>query len=262
MDLGLQGRSVLILASSKGLGKGIASAFCQEQARVMITSRDEENLRKAAAEIKAATNGEVNYHVCDITEPDQIAELIQKTVSLYGTIDVLVNNSGGPQAGSFDALNDDDWHFAFSLNLLSYVRAIRAVLPYMRKQNRGHIVNIASSSTKEPIDGLILSNTFRVGVLGLAKSLSRELAADNILINTVGPGRIATDRIAELDRKRSELLGVTSEEVRRQWESQIPVGRYGNVDELARMVVFLCSAANTYITGQCILVDGGLTKAL
>src|SRR5699024_8104731 len=160
-----------------------------------------------------------------------------KAAAANGTVDVLINNAGGPPAGTFDDFDDEEWQHAFELNLLSFVRAIREALPYMRKQGRGRIVNIASSAVKQPVDNLILSNTLRAGILGLAKSLSQELASDNILINTVGPGRIATDRVAQLDQINADKQNVSYEQVKSKTEQSIPIGRYGEPDEFANMTV-------------------------
>lgn len=262
MKLGLEGKTVLVLASSKGLGKAIAQEFAAEGARLMISSRNEAALKATTQELRDLTGTEIAYQVCDLTNAKQIQALVAETIRLYGTIDVLVNNAGGPPAGSFNVLGDKDWDYAFKLNLLSYVRAIREVLPHMRSNGTGKIVNIASYSMKQPIEGLILGNTMRTGIAGVAKTLSRELAPDNILINTVGPGRIGTDRVEELDRKRSAELEISYEEVRSLAEREIPLGRYGTPEEFAKLVIFLCSQANSYITGQVILVDGGLTAAL
>ncbi|WP_010532022.1 SDR family oxidoreductase [Lentibacillus jeotgali] len=263
MDLGLKDKSVIVLASSKGLGKATAHQFAAEGARVFLASRDEDALEKTAAEIRDGTgNPSVAYSVCDIKNVDSIKQLVDQAVSEHGLIDVLINNAGGPPAGTFDEVDDDAWQHAFELNLLSFVRAIREVLPYMREQGRGHILNFASSSIKQPIDGLILSNTFRAGITGLAKSLSQELAGDNILINTIGPGRIGTDRVDHLDSVQSDKLGIPIEEVKEEAERKIPIGRYGEPEELARIAVFLCSLANSYVTGQSLLVDGGMVKAL
>lgn len=258
MDLGLNGKSVLVLASSKGLGKAIAQEFAREGARVMITSRDEELLQAVVEE----ACGEVHAQVCDITKSTEIKALVEKTVTLYGTIDILVNNCGGPRGGNFDDLDDQAWHEAFDLTLLSYIRTIREVLPIMRKNGKGRIVNVASISIKQPIEGLLLSNTLRAGVNGLAKSLSQELAKDHILINTVGPGKFATDRVIEIDQQQADKKNISLEELQKSSQSTIPLGRYGQPNEFAKAVVFLASDANTYITGQSILVDGGLTKAL
>lgn len=262
MELGLTNKSVIVLASSKGLGKAIATQFAKEGARLMITSRNKVTLEQTAEEIKRETGAQVNTYVCDITDYDQIKGLVQKTVDLYGTVDVLVNNSGGPQGGNFDDLDDQKWIDAFQLTLLSYIRTIREVLPYMRNNKKGHIVNVASTSIKQPIDGLLLSNTFRTGITGLAKSLSQEFAEDNILINTVGPGKFSTDRVIEIDKLSAVRAGLSNEEFRTKSEKAIPIGRYGDPAEFAKTVVFLASEANTYITGQAILIDGGLTKAL
>lgn len=262
MNLGLEGKTALVLASSKGLGRAIAQELALEGAKLMISSRSEGALKAAAGEIRSLTGAEVAYQVCDLTEGEQIQALVEETATIYGSIDVLVNNAGGPPAGNFSVLVDEDWDYAFRLNLLSYIRAIREVLPHIRGNGQGKIVNIASYSVKQSIEGLILGNTMRTGIVGLAKTLSRELAADNILINTVGPGRIATDRVEHLDGKRSEELQMSYEEVRSLAEQDIPLGRYGTPQEFAKLVVFLCSQVNTYMTGQVILVDGGLTTAL
>src|SRR5699024_5359313 len=157
---------------------------------------------------------------------------------------------------------DDGWQHAFELTLLSYIRTIREALPYMREQGGGRIINFASSSIKQPLDNLILSNTFRTGVMGLSKSLALELGKDQILVNTVGPGRIATDRIQSLDQIRADKLGVNKEELMEKTARGIALGRYGEPEEFAKMIVFLGSESNTYITGQSFLVDGGLVRAL
>ncbi|ARI76407.1 SDR family oxidoreductase [Halobacillus mangrovi] len=263
MDLQLQDKSVIVLASSKGLGKAISTEFAKEGAKVLISSRSEEELEKAKAEIQEVSgNKYVEYQVCDVTKKDDLVQLVQKAIELHGTVDVLINNAGGPKAGTFDDFSDQDWQNAFELNLLSFTRAIREVLPSMRAKQSGRIVNIASSSIKQTLDNLILSNTFRSGIVGLSKSLSQELASDNILINTVGPGRIATDRVASLDEKRAAQLGLSPVELREKTEQSIPLGRYGEPEEFAKAVVFLASGANTYMTGQALVVDGGLVKAL
>lgn len=263
MDLHLTGKSVIVTASSKGLGKATALEFAKEGAVVMISSRNESELEKVVAEIKEeSSNDKVNYAVCDVTKPDDVKNLIENTVELHGKIDILINNSGGPPAGGFEEFSDEDWQNAFELNLLSYIRLVRGVIPHMRKVGEGRIINIASSSIKQTLDNLILSNTLRAGVLGLSKGLSQELAKDNILINTIGPGRIATDRVVELDEIRAEKEDVSYKDLLEETEKSIPIGRYGRPEEFAKVVVFLSSSANTYVTGQSLIVDGGLIKAL
>lgn len=263
MDLKLKGKAVIVAAASKGLGKATAMQFAKEGAHVMIASRKKEELIQTVELIKKESgNHQVSYSVCDITNPEDIDGLIKTTIAWTGRIDVLVNNSGGPPAGNFEDFSDKDWQNAFELNLLSYVRMIRSVLPYMKDREEGRIINIASSSIKQTLDDLILSNTFRAGVLGLAKGLSQELAKHNILINTIGPGRIETDRVVELNELRADKQGVSFDDVQQKSESTIPIGRHGQPEEFANAVVFLASGANTYITGQTLIVDGGLVKAL
>lgn len=260
MDLGLKDKAVLVMASSTGLGKAAALEFCQEGAKVMLFSHDEAKLKAAQADIKAQTGIEPAYTVGDSTVYEDIKKVVQATVRSFGSVYALVNNSGGPPAGSFDNFTDDAWQRAYELNLLSYIRAIREVLPYMRKAGEGRIVNYTSSSVKQVLDNLILSNTFRMGVMGLTKTLSQELGKDNILINVMGPGRIGTERIQYLDSVRAQKAGTSVETIYEDAIKTIPLGRYGKPEEYAKLTVFLCSMANTYITGQTMLVDGGLTK--
>ncbi|MED4017716.1 SDR family oxidoreductase [Sutcliffiella cohnii] len=261
MDLGLRDKAVLVLASSGGLGKAGAMEFAKEGAKVMLFSSSEEKLSNTADEIISKTgNKNVRYTVGNLTVASDIKRVVNNTIEEFGRVDVLVNNSGGPKPGNFDAFTDDDWQDAFDLTLMSFVRSIREVLPYMRKQGGGRIVNSTSSSVKQVIDNLLLSNTFRMGVVGLTKTLSQELGKDNILINVIGPGRISTDRTKQLDTIKAEKTGKTSEEIESASRSLIPLGRYGTPEEYAKLMVFLCSDANTYITGQTILADGGLVK--
>ena len=262
MDLELTGKVALVTAASKGLGRATATRLAAEGARVMISSRGEEQLAKTAAEITAATGTQVEYCPADVADAEGLARLLQETEQRLGGVDVLVNNAGGPPPGGFDALDDDTWHLAHELNLMSTVRLIRGVLPHMREQGWGRIVTIASSSIKQPIENLLLSNTYRVAILGLAKSLAIEFAPDGVLINTVGPGRIDTDRVAGLDAGRAAKGGISVEEVRAQTAKSIPLGRYGTPEEFANVAAFLVSGANTYLTGQAFLVDGGMVKAI
>lgn len=261
MDLGLKDKAVLVMASSAGLGKAAALAFCQEGANVMLFSRNEQELQEAQMEIKAATGLAPAYTVGDMTNYEDIKQVVKNTIAQFGPIFALVNNAGGPPAGTFDSFADEAWQKAYELNLLSYIRTIREVLPSMRQAGRGRIVNYTSSSVKQVLDNLILSNTFRMGVMGLSKTLSQELGKDNILVNVMGPGRIATARIQQLDEIRAQKANITIEEVVNTALKTIPLGRYGDPAEYAKLTVFLCSEANTYITGQTILVDGGMTKA-
>ncbi|CAM3577447.1 SDR family oxidoreductase [Cytobacillus oceanisediminis] len=261
MELNLAGKVALVVASSQGLGKAIASELAKEGTHVMLTSRNEDKLQQVKEELNSLGEGKISYFSCDITKPDEIQALLQKTNQELGKIDILVNNAGGPPGGTFEKFIDEDWQNAFELNLLSYVRLIRAALPDLKKEG-GRIINIASSSIKTPIPGLILSNTFRLGVVGLAKSLAEELAPYNILVNTVAPGRIATDRVAFLDQMKADNQGKTRDEIEEASKKSIPLGRYGNPEEFAKVVAFLASDASSFVTGTSLLVDGGMVKAI
>jgi 3-oxoacyl-[acyl-carrier protein] reductase len=261
MDLKLRGKTALVLASSQGLGKAIAASFVQEGVNVVLASRNEKKLLEVESELKGLDGGHVSIIQTDITDPSQIKQAVQHALDTYGQLDILVNNAGGPPAGSFEQITDDQWQQAFELNLLSYIRTIREALPHLKK-NGGKIINIASSSIKEPIPGLLLSNTFRTGIVGLTKTLASELAKDNILINTVAPGRIATDRVAFLDEVNAEKHGITKTEMEEKVKAGIPLGRYGEPEEFAKVVTFLVSDANSYMTGSSFLVDGGMVKSI
>lgn len=261
MELNLAGKTALIAASSQGLGFAIAEKLVKEGVNVMISGRDEEKLKQKSSELEAAGTGRVAYQQTDITRAEEVKRLVSKTIEAFGSLELLVNNAGGPPAGSFEDLADHDWQAAFELNLLSYVRLIREALPQLKKQG-GKILNIASSSIKEPIPGLILSNTFRTGIVGLSKTLASELAPYDILVNTIAPGRIATDRVKHLDQVNADRQGVDRQTVEQQVKAGIPLKRYGTPAEFANVAVFLLSDANTYMTGSAFLIDGGMVKSI
>lgn len=263
MELGLKGKRVVVLASSRGLGKATAEQFAKEGAHVLVSSRSLEQVEKTVVDIKAVSGNEFVFGtVCNVTDDEQLKQLFTYAQDTLGGVDILINNTGGPSPGGFEAVSLDAWEEAFHKNLFSYVKAIRHVLPGMRENQFGRIINIASSSTKEVIDGLVLSNTFRLGIVGMTKTLAREVAEANILVNTVGPGRIQTDRITELDEITATKQGISMEQARKDMELLIPAGRYGEPEEFAKMIVFLCSEANTFTTGQSLVIDGGMLKAL
>lgn len=261
MNDGLHGKNALIIASSQGLGKAIARKLAEQGVNVMISSREQEKLHNVKKELELTSKGRIEYKACNIKNKNEIQNLVAATISEFGSIDLLVNNAGGPPAGTFEEMSDEDWQHAFELNLLSYIRIMREVLPHMKK-NGGKIVNIASSSVKEPIPGLILSNTFRTGIVGLTKTLASEFAPYNILINTVAPGRFATDRLAFLEEIAAKKQGTTKKEVEETMKQTIPLGRYGEPEEFANYVSFLLSDTNSYMTGQTLLIDGGMLKSI
>ena len=227
----------------------------------MLFGKSEDKLKKASSKIFDLTQNQVQYTIGDITQKQDIENVVTRTKEVFGSVYALFNNTGGPPVGNFDTFDDQAWHNAFELTLLSYVRSIRAVLPVMRKAEVGRIVNNTSSSTKRVIDNLILSNTFRTGIMGMTKTLSRELGPENILLNIIGPGKIATERVNYLDSLIAEKESISLKEFQQKNAKTIPLGRYGSTEDIAKIVVFLCSEANSYITGQNILVDGGLVQA-
>lgn len=260
MDLQLQGQVALVMASSRGLGKATAQQLAAEGCHVMLTGRDPEALKATREQIAAQATGKIACCVADMTRPEAIKTLVAATRRELGPISILINNSGGPQGGDFDQLDDADWQTGFELTLLAYIRTIREVLPDMKQHGGGRIINITSSSIKQPIPGLLLSNAFRMGMLGLGKSLANELAADNILVHTVAPGRVATDRTIYLDQLKAEKTGATMEQIREDNLKMIPLKRYGKPEEFARVVTFLASPLCSYTTGSTTLVDGGMVK--
>ena len=263
MELGLAGKRAVVLAASRGLGYACARGLAAEGCAVVMASRSAERIEAAAQRIRAELRGAtVHAAVADVSRPGEAESLVAAAVARLGGLDILVHNAGGPPPGDFASVGLEQWAQAFELSLMSFVRVARAALPEMKKGRWGRIVAITSSSIKQPIPGLVLSNAFRPGVLGAAKTLSREVAKDGILVNVVAPGRIATERIAEVDQAVASKTGSTPEAVRQASLAQIPLGRLGQPDELARVVVFLCSEAASYVTGTALQVDGGMVASL
>lgn len=262
MNQSLEGQVALITAASKGLGFATALRLAEEGAQLAICSRDEMRIQEAVNIIQEKTGHVPLGMPVDVSNKEDVEKMVHKTIDYYGRIDMLMLNAGGPPAGNFMDLRDEDWEKAFATNVMSVVRIIREVVSYMRKQSGGRIVAIASSSVKVPIQGLVLSNVMRTGVAGLMKTLSMELGPDGILLNTLCPGRVATDRLIELDQGAAAKLEVPMEKVREQISKGIPLGRYGNPEEFAEAALFLLSPKNTYITGTTLMVDGGMVNAL
>ena len=257
MDLGLKGRVAIVGASSRGLGKACALELAREGATVVIWARGKDALHATADEIRAETGAEVLPIQVDLTQDVEIRHLADETLRRYSRIDVLVTNNGGPPAGYFDDFEDDDWLQAHEQTLMSAVRLIRAVLPAMRLQQWGRIINITSVSVKQPIDNLLMSNVYRPGVVALAKTLSQQVAADGITINNVAPGYTRTDRVEELAESEAEEADKSVEAILAEKASGYPMKRMGEPEELAALVAFLASERASYITGTTIQVDGG-----
>jgi 3-oxoacyl-[acyl-carrier protein] reductase len=262
MELGLAGKVAIVGGASRGLGKAVTAGLAGEGCRVSIAARGEEALRETAAEISAATGVDVLPVVCDMAKYDDIRRLVAATVERFGRLDIVVNNAGGPPFGSFEQHSEEAWQAAVNQNFLSVVRTIREALPHLRRQGGGRIINITSYAVKQPLDGLILSNSARLAVVGLAKTLSRELGPENILVNNVCPGPTLTGRMESLMRSRAEAQGKSYEEILAQENAQIPLGHMGAPEDVAALVVFLASGPARQITGATIQVDGGATAAV
>ncbi len=262
MDLNVKGKVFMVAAASKGLGYGIAEALAQDGATVCIGSRTKADIEQAAQALADQTGSEVMGSVFDARDKASIDAWTAEVVAKYGRIDGLVVNAGGPPAGKFDNFDDADWQAAFELTLMSTVRMIRAVLPTMRAQKSGAILTVTSSSIKEPIDIILLSNVLRSGVVSLVKSLSTDIISDGIRINNLVPGRMDTDRVESLDKTVAGRLGISYEESRANAEAKIPSGRYGTIQEFGKMGAFLLSDAASYITGTTVTVDGGAMKTV
>lgn len=262
LELQLKGKVALVTAASAGLGRASALALAQEGAQVAIVSRNQANIEAAAAEIREETGAAALPLVADVADPEAGARLVKAVLGELGRLDILVCNAGGPPPGDFLSVTEEAWLKAFDLTLMSVIRLVRAAVPAMEQAGGGRIVNIASSSVKQPIPGLVISNVYRPALAGLFKHLSAELAPRGILVNTVAPGRIATERVRSLDEAAAKRAGITPAEARQRSEAAIPLGRYGEPHEFGRVVAFLASGSNTYVTGQQILVDGGMIKAI
>jgi len=262
MDLGLRGRVAAVAAASEGIGKAIAHELAAEGAKVSICARREDRLRTSASEIRAATGGEVHASVADVSKEDDAVRFIAETAHHLGRLDVLVVNAGGPPSGTFETLDDASWDAAYDLTLKSAVHLIRASIPHMKARSWGRILAITSISVKQPIDQLLLSNAFRMAVVGLVKTLARELAPHGILVNAVAPGHVATERSVELMQVRARAAGRSIEEARAATVREIPLGRLGTAAEVAGLAAFLASERAGYITGAVIQVDGGLYRGV
>jgi len=262
MECGLKNKVALVAASSRGLGKAIAWALAKEGTKLVICARDKKVLEKTADDILLKTGVTVFPLAIDLTEVSQIHWLMDETLDLFGRVDILITNAGGPPSGEFGDLQSADWKQANQLTLMSAVHLSQAVIPGMQKQKWGRIIHLASVTARQPADNLTLSNIFRPAVIGLTKDLARQYAKDNILVNAVCPGYFLTDRVRQLVRAKAEKSKQKEEKLLKEMTRQIPLGRMGDPAELASMVVFLASENANYITGSVFTIDGGLVKGL
>jgi len=262
MDLGLKGKGALVCGSSQGLGRAIAEALAAEGADLAINSRSLDNLVAARQQIGDATGAQVTAIPADLSDPDSINDLVGAAEAALGKVDILVTNTGGPPSGPFEDHSAEVWRQAIAQNFESVVNLVRETLPGMKERGWGRIINVTSISVKQPVAGLILSNSLRAGVTGFAKTIANEAAPFGVTVNNVLPGFTRTERLNELADAVAGRGDATRASVYESWEAEVPMGRLGDPKELAALTAFLASERAAYITGQSIAVDGGWIKGL
>ena len=262
MDLELKNRTALVAASSHGLGLATAEAFAAEGCRVAMCSRNQQSLEAAAENIRKRYNAEVFAEALDVTDAASVSRFVAAMAGKFGSVDICVTNAGGPPAKGFLAATLEDWQGAIDANFLSTVYFAREVIPHMQRKHWGRIITITSITTKQPVADLVLSNAVRAAVVGLVKSLANEFGKDGILVNNVGPGFTATERLKELAKARSAASGKGEQEIFDAWAADAPLKRLGEPRELAETIVWLASERASYVTGQTVLVDGGMYRGL
>lgn len=261
MDLGLTGRTALVLGGNRGIGLGVAKALAAESANVVIAARDTDRLAAAAAELRTIAKGKVHSSRIDLSETDQLAGAIARVTALAGPIDILVNNTGGPAYGGAAQRPEQEWRRSFDDMILSVITITDAVLPSMRSRHWGRIVTIISSGVIQPIPVLGISNTLRAALAGWSKTLSNEVAAEGVTVNILVPGRIDTERVRQTDEAVATAQRISIDEAARRSAATIPIGRYGTVDEIGAAAAFLASERASYITGSMMRVDGGIVRS-
>jgi len=262
MDLGLKDKVALVAAGSRGLGRAVAEELAAEGASLVLCARDQQTLTKTAAAIAESSNAHVLAVPADVTNTADIKRLVESGNDRFGRIDILVTNAGGPPAGRFEQLTQQQWEDAIRLTLFSAVELTRQVLPGMKARRWGRILNITSIAVKQPVENLLLSNSLRAGLTGFARTLANEVAAEGITVNNILPGYTRTERLEELAEMMAEKQGISAGEFRGKWEKEIPMGRLGEPREFAALAAFLVSERASYITGTSIQVDGGWIKSL
>jgi 3-oxoacyl-[acyl-carrier protein] reductase len=262
MDLGLKDRVAIVAASSQGLGKAVALGLAREGAKLAVCARTESTLEETAEEIRRDTGVEVFTRAFDVTVYEDVRRFVADTAARFGRVDICVANAGGPPTKPFAETTVEEWHRAAELNLMSTVYFAKEALPLMQERRWGRFLAITSMTVKQPVEGLILSNSVRAGVSGLMKTLANEYGPYNVLVNSVCPGYTATARLLALGGKLAQRQGVTQAEIEERWAKQAPLGRIGRPEEFADVVVFLASERASYVTGVAIQVDGGIVKGL
>jgi 3-oxoacyl-[acyl-carrier protein] reductase len=257
MDLGLNDCRAFVAGASRGLGFACAKALADEGARVFICSRNAEELKRAAAQLGAA-----GYCAADVSRPAEVARVAAEAVAALGGLDCLVTNAGGPPTAPFEKAGDGDWDIAYQLNLMSAVRLIRAALPALKASRRGRIVNLTGYGVKEPMTDLVVSDSIRAGVTVMAKTIASDLAPCGITVNNIAPGPILTDRLTEILSARAQRSGIPPDEQFKRLSETIPVRRMGQPNEIGDLCAYLCSLQAGYLTGQTIVIDGGVNRSI
>jgi len=262
VDLGLRGKIALVTAASRGLGRAVAEEFAAEGASLVMCARGEEALTAASDAVRAASGVDVLSIRADVSSPEDVSRLVSSAIAKFGRIDILVTNAGGPPSGNFESLDPEKWDNAVRQTLLSAVNLCRETLPGMRRRKWGRIINVTSITVKQPVEGLMLSNSLRAGVTGFARTLANEVARDGITVNNILPGYTRTQRVEELAKATAEREGISFDEVMNRQKASIPMGRLGEPREFAALAAFLASERASYITGTSIQVDGGWIRSL
>ena len=262
MNLNLKNKNAIVCASSQGLGKAAALDLAEEGVNLAICSRDQDKINKVKEEIHQKINSEIKVLALkvDLDSPDEIQAFYKQVENDLGSVDILVNNNGGPPPSTFEQLSDDDWQKAFNSTMMSCLRLSKLVIPNMKKNAWGRIINISSVSVKTPVNGLFLSNSLRMGVLGWAKALSDELAPHGVTVNTVCPGYTRTERVEAILETQSNSSGLKKEQIEKSIAENIPMKRVGEAEDLAGLITFLASEKADYMTGLAIQVDGGSAR--
>ncbi|HEX7313614.1 MAG TPA: SDR family oxidoreductase [Pyrinomonadaceae bacterium] len=262
MDLGLKGKVALVAAASRGLGRAVAEELAAEGASLVLCARGAGPLSEACEQIERATGAAVLGVAGDVSSSEDVSRIVGAGLERFGRVDILVTNSGGPPAGTFDSLSPQEWEAATRLTLTSVLELTRAVLPGMKERRWGRILNVTSIAVKQPVDNLMLSNSLRAAVTGFARTLANEVAADGITVNNLLPGYTRTERVEELARALADREGLAEADVRARWEAEIPMRRLGETREFAALAAFLASERASYITGTSVTVDGGWVRSL
>lgn len=262
MDFEIRGKTAIVCGSSKGLGRACAEALAREGVNLVVNSRDQDAITRAAQSISERYGVEAVPVAADLSDPETPEILANAAMERFGGIDILINNAGGPPPGTFQDIGDESWTAAFNMTLMSAVRVTRAVLPVMIGRSWGRIINLTSIAVKQPIGGLLLSNSLRSAVIGMAKTLSQEVAAKGVLVNNIATGNFDTERLRSIFEDRARRRTISPEEILAEQETVIPMGRLGRPEELAWLVAFLASERASYITGTTIQIDGGVFSGM